>query len=175
MIFLHEFESFESKNYQTEPGWKSCITLCRSWPTFRRCLRWMTISLTTRLEASGESASVCVCLCVCFIIRGGYKTGHNRNGLVFVFRRTRSQTHKDLGPRTDARSVTTPTTWNRHNELCRLQNICQSLSWNTDKTIPRERDKSPTRPRGQTRLALSETQSLSLSELRLSWASKPPV
>lgn len=66
MIFLHEFESFESKNYQTEPGWKSCITLCRSWPTFRRCLRWMTISLTTRLEASGGKC-VCMCVSVCVL------------------------------------------------------------------------------------------------------------
>lgn len=174
MIFLHEFESFESKNYQTEPGWKSCITLCRSWPTFRRCLRWMTISLTTRLEASGGKC-VCMCVSVCVLHHSRWvQDGSVITGTALCLfsdahavKHTKTLVHAPmravlrlLRPETDTMS---------------LQNICQSLSWNTDKTIPRERDKSPTRPRGQTRLALSETQSLSLSELRLSWASKPPV
>lgn len=69
---------------------KLCITLCRSWLAFRRCLRWMTIGLTTGLEPRGK-----VCLCVCSIICGGYKrVGHNEDGLVFIFRHTCTQTHK---------------------------------------------------------------------------------
>lgn len=41
---------------------KLCITLCRSWLRFRRCLRWMTIGLTTLLAPRGKCVSVCVCV-----------------------------------------------------------------------------------------------------------------
>lgn len=64
---------FESKSYETEPCRNCASPLALSWLWFRRCLRWMTISLSTLLAPEGKYVHVCVCSVIC----GGFKrVGH---------------------------------------------------------------------------------------------------
>lgn len=50
----------ESNNNLTEPGGNCASHSALSWLRFRRCLRWMTIGLTTLLVPLGKYVCVCV-------------------------------------------------------------------------------------------------------------------
>lgn len=93
------------------------------WPNYSAC-------------ASGK-------VCMCFIICRWYRrAGHNDNDLVFIFRHTRALKQT----RTFIHALMHTILWLLQPETgtvsSNVSNYLPSLSWNTDKTIPREWDKS---------------------------------
>lgn len=132
---------FESNNYSTKPGGNYASHFgCQSWLGFRRCLRWMTIGLTILLGPQGK----CVSVCVPSFVVGTSGSVITRMPLSSHMH-THTNTQKPLSVHWCIQCYDSynlkQTQW-----IVPFQNICQSLSSNTDKTIPREQDKSPCVP-----------------------------